>query len=370
MNKKNLQKVIELRHLLHQHPELSMEEKWTKKTLITFLKEHTNLVIQDRGQWFYAAYQKGKDYKNIAFRADFDAIKVEEGIELSYGSKNPGVAHKCGHDGHSAVLVALAMEVDQQGADQNVFFLFQHGEEIAKGAAECREIIDEEEIDEIYAFHNRSGAPRHAIQVIDGTSNFGSVGMVIEMKGSPTHASQPEFGKNPAYAIARVITGLEKATKEAGSQGMLLSTVVGVDVGEEAFGIAASEGKLLVTLRGEIEAELERLLRAVEKKAGIEGAADGLDVKISYEDRFPVTSNNKKSVDKVRRVAKEQGLTVIELKEAMRGSEDFGYYLEKTKGALFFIGNGEDHPEIHTEEYDFPDDIIETAVNMFMGLLK
>ncbi len=370
MNKINLQKAIELRHLLHQHPELSMEEKRTKKTLMEFLKKHTNLEVRDRGRWFYAVYRKGKGVKNIAFRADFDAIKVEEGIVLPYGSKNPGVAHKCGHDGHSAALAGLAMEVDQQGVDQNVFFLFQHAEEIAKGAVECREIIDEEKIDEIYAFHNRSGAPRHSVQVIDGTSNFGSVGMVIEMKGSPTHASQPEFGKNPAYAIARVITGLEKATKEAGSQGLLLSTVVGVDVGEGAFGIAASEGKLLITLRGEIEAELEGLLKNVEKLASKEGAADGLDMKISYEDRFPVTSNDKKSVDNVRRVAKQIGVPLIELEEGMRGSEDFGYYLEKTQGALFFIGNGEGHPEIHTEGYDFPDDIIETAVKMFTGLLE
>ncbi|NBG87769.1 M20 metallopeptidase family protein [Isachenkonia alkalipeptolytica] len=370
MNKKNLTKVIELRHRLHQYPELSMEEKRTKETLIGFLKEHTKLEIRDRGRWFYAVYRKKEGLKNTAFRADFDAIKMKEGINLPYGSRNPGVAHKCGHDGHAAALVALAMEVDQQGADQNLFFLFQHAEEIAKGARECREVIDEEKIDEIFAFHNRSGAPRHAVQVIDGTTNFGSVGMIIEMKGSPTHASQPEFGKNPAYAIARVITKLEKITEKPSSQGLLLSTVVGVEVGEGAFGIAASEGKLLITFRGEIEAELEGLLRNVEKMASMEAASDGLDIKISYEDRFPVTSNNKKSVDKVRRVAKDNGLTVIELKEGMRGSEDFGYYLEKTRGALFFIGNGENHPEIHTEEYDFPDEIIETAVKMFKGLLK
>lgn len=368
MNKDVLNKGIELRRQLHQHPEPSMEENRTKNTLLSFLREHTNLEIRDRGRWFYAVYRKGKKHQNIAFRADFDAIPMEEGIRLPYGSKNPGVAHKCGHDGHAAALVAFAMEVDKQGAEENLFFLFQHAEETAQGAVECRVFIDEENIDEMYAFHNRSGAPRHSIGVIDGTTNFGSVGMVIDMKGTPTHASQPEHGKNPAYAMGRVITNLDQVTKETAREGLLLCTVVGVDIGEGAFGIAASKGRLSITVRGEIDRELEALLQKLKNLAKREGEADGLEVKFSYEDRFPVTRNHKTSVNKVRRVANQRNFQIIELKEGMRGSEDYGYYLEKTRGALFFIGNGEDHPEIHTVNYDFPDEIIETAVEMFKGL--
>ena len=370
MDKEVLRKAIELRRHLHQHPEPSMEEEWTKKTIIAFLKKHTKLEIQDRGRWFYAVYRKGTGYGNLAFRGDFDAIRMNEGIALPHGSKNTGVAHKCGHDGHSAALAAFAMEVDKQGADQNVFFLFQHAEETAGGAVECRAFIDQEKIDEIYAFHNRSGASRHSVLVIDGTSNYGSVGMIIEMKGTPTHASQPEHGKNPAKAIARVITGLDQAVKEAGGNGLLLCTVVGVDVGEGAFGISAHKGRLLITVRGELAPELEALLANLETLAKNEGEADGLEVTFSYEDRFPVTTNDKACVDKIRRVAKKNNLTVIELQEGMRGSEDFGYYLEKIPGALFYIGNGEAYPQLHTSDYDFPDDIIETVVTMFQGLLK
>jgi|GEM_PF-1227711 len=80
MNKDILEMAIKLRHQLHQHPESSMEGKWTKDTLISFLREHTNLEIRDRGRWFYAAYRKGKDHQNVAFRADFDAIRMDEGI--------------------------------------------------------------------------------------------------------------------------------------------------------------------------------------------------------------------------------------------------------------------------------------------------
>lgn len=158
-----------------------------------FLKDHTQLQVVDSGKWFYAFYDAdktlGKDTDKdrfiIAYRVDFDAIMMDEGIDLAHGSKHPGVAHKCGHDGHSASLVGLALEIDQEGADKNIYFLFQHAEETGDGAAECVQLIKEKNIDEIYAYHNISGLPLKSVNVIDGTSNFASKGMTIEMIGAP-----------------------------------------------------------------------------------------------------------------------------------------------------------------------------------------
>ena len=106
-----------------------------KQHLIEFLKTHTNLEIVDRGRWFYAIYHSKVGRRNIAFRADFDALPIEETINLPYGSECPGVSHKCGHDGHAATLCGFALEIDQNGSDNNVFFLFQHAEETGDGAA-------------------------------------------------------------------------------------------------------------------------------------------------------------------------------------------------------------------------------------------
>lgn len=86
-------------------------------------------------------------------------------------------------------------------------------------------------------------------------------------------------------------------------------------------------------------------------------------------ERFPATENHMDSVKKLRACAAKQGLPVTELKGPMRWSEDFGYYLQKTEGAFFGIGDGEDHVQLHTEQYEFPDEIIETAVRMFGGLV-
>jgi amidohydrolase len=370
MKQEHLELVKALRHELHEHPEPSNYEQWTKSRLMDFLKVHTKLEVIDRGLWFYAFYDAGENKPNIAFRADFDAIMMDEGCNLAYGSKNPGVAHKCGHDGHSATLVGLALEIDQEGADKNVYFLFQHAEETGDGAAECVDLMLEKNIEAIYAYHNISGFPLKSVNVIDGTSNFASKGMTIEMLGAPSHASQPEKGRNPAYAIAKLIDALPGWTDDPANRGLVLSTVIQVAIGEKAFGISASEGRLLITIRAQFEDELDRLNRQIEGLALKLSDAFGLKTKFMYNDEFPMVFNHKESNDKIRKVCQNEGLDVLEMPSAFRFSEDFGHYLKVTKGAICYIGNGETYAPIHTHDYDFPDEIIETAITLFKGLIK
>lgn len=370
MNEKNLELAVKLRHELHRNPELSNHETWTKRRLIDFLKTHTKLEIVDRGLWFYAVYRAGEGKRNIAFRADFDAIPMQESIDIPHASQNPGVSHKCGHDGHSAALAAFALEIDQLGADKNVFFLFQHAEETGDGAAQCAVFIKENGIHEIFAYHNGSGLPLRSVGVIDGTSHCASKGMTIHMEGIPSHASAPELGRNPAFAIAKIIDAIPGLIAPEKNKGMVLCTVIQVDVGERAFGVSASKGDLLLTIRALYESEMDRLQDSLEKLAKALAAEYGLTVSFSYNDVFPETSNHKESSDKIRRVCRDKGFELVEVDEAHRGSEDFGHFLKETKGAICFIGNGEDYPAVHTANYDFRDEIIETAVELFKGLVE
>jgi len=370
LENKNLELIKELRHKLHQHPELSNKEVWTKHYLIDFLKEHTKLEIVDNGLWFYAIYWAGEDKKSIAFRGELDAIPMEETIEVPYASQNLGIAHKCGHDGHAACLAGFAIEIDQKGADKNIFFLFQHAEETGDGAAQCASFIKENNIEEIFAYHNISGMAFKSVNVIDGTSHCASKGMNIHMEGSPAHASQPEDGVNPAFAIAKIIDSIPGFISLENNKGMVLCTVIQVDIGERAFGVSASKGDLLLTIRALYEVEMDKLQKNLEDLAIGEAEKYGLKVSFSYNDIFPETSNHKESSDKIRKVCQLKGIQVVEMAEAFRASEDFGHYLKETKGAICYIGNGEDYPPIHTFEYDFPDEIIETAVELFKGIAE
>lgn len=366
MNSRNTKLAEQLRHDLHQHPELSNEEVWTKQYLIDFLKTHTsNFEIVDKGTWFYAAYRVGEGRQSLAFRADFDALPMDEVIDLPWASKSAGISHKCGHDGHSATLVAFALEVDKNGSDKNIFCLFQPAEETGDGAIQCVDFIKEEQIDEIYAYHNISGIPFHTIAVKNGTMLCASKGMTIKMQGSPAHASQPEDGINPSLAIANIIRAIPEFTLEEQNKGLVLCTVVQIDVGEKAFGMSASKGTLRLTIRALYEEELEQLQENLERFAKLQAEEYGISVNFYYQDEFPETVNDRECSDKIRHSARKLDLEIFELKEAYRGSEDFGHFTKLTKGAYFMIGNGEDYPNVHTSEFDFRDELIETGVALF-----
>lgn len=131
MDKDILKAAVVLRHRLHRCAELSGQEKQTKAMLIDFLRTHTSLELHDMGAWFYAVYKaplnvrtESAPTRRIAFRADFDALPIEDDPALPYASENRGVAHKCGHDGHSAALCALAAEIDRHGCRSDILFLF------------------------------------------------------------------------------------------------------------------------------------------------------------------------------------------------------------------------------------------------------
>lgn len=371
MKAENLQKTIQLRHELHAHPELSTQEVWTRQHLIDFLRSHTKLEIVEQERWFYACYHCGQPAKTIAFRADFDALPIEEGLpELPYASQYSGVSHKCGHDGHAAALAGLALEIDQKGCDKNVVFFFQHAEETGQGAVECVESLSKLNIDEIYAFHNMSGYPQNSVIIRSGTMQCASVGMTIEMVGAPTHASTPELGRNPANAISQLACSLPQLSAPVHYTGLVLCTIVHINVGQKAFGMSASRGEISITIRAEHEHELDSLISKIKAAAQEKSRADGLSCGITFSDRFPETCNNNMCADKVQAAANFLGLNIVKMEQPMRGSEDFGHILKRIPGAAFQIGNGTNYPGLHSYEFDFPDSILETAIEIYLTLLR
>lgn len=366
MKNENFEAAKALRHELHAHPELSLNENWTRERLKAFLK-NTALEVTDKGAWLYA-YIKGTGKKApIAFRADIDAVPVWDKSGAQYASLIDGVSHACGHDGHAATLCALALELSENPPERDVYLIFQHAEEIGAGAKECAQLIDEKGIVEVYAYHHRPGFPYNTAVIAQGACACASKGMTIYMKGTPCHASMPELGKNPAQAIARLICRLGQIDEKY--EEMVLCTVICVEIGERAFGTSASEGRLMLTIRGQREDELNALQAEIERFAAMEAESDGLELSFSYCDEFPETRNHAASAQKVRQACERLGISVQTLQAPWRSSEDFGYFLKKAEGAMILIGDGEDYPELHTSRMDFPDELIKTATDLFMELI-
>lgn len=362
MDKELLTKATDLRHRLHRHPELSMHEAETGKRIMEFLMRETSLEINDMGRWFYAYYDSGTDdAKAIAFRADIDALPIDEKNDLPYCSVNEGISHRCGHDGHSATLAALCCMVDEQGVDSDIYFIFQHAEETGDGAKECAQLISDKSISEIFAFHNWSGQPENSVTLGEGVVQCASKGVTFTLTGKPSHASRPEDGRNPAEALSRL------ALKAAGMDGV---TTVGVNIGGKNFGISPGEGEVSFTLRAPYEKNIEALQRQLSDLAEELAEAGEFELEITESDVFPETINDAGLAGKVREAAKKLGLKVLELDRPMRPSEDFGYFQKKCPGVMMYIGNGTDYPQIHTEKYDFNDGIIETAAELLYELCR
>lgn len=366
MNHEFLDKIILLRHELHANPELSMHEAKTKQTLMNFLRINTGLEIVDCGNWFYAVYKSTlPNAKNIAFRADFDAVAIEETCDLPYISKTKGIGHKCGHDGHSAALAGFALETDKNGSDNNIYFIFQHAEETGQGALECVNLIDEAHISSIYAIHNMSGYPEGSIIYRNGLTQCASKGLTIIFNGKPAHASQPEDGKNPAFAIADVISFVRELLHSDRFSEMVLCTIIHSEIGQKNFGISPGNGELSMTLRANLESELNELERLIREKSLQSAESEGLTADFEISDPFPETRNHTDAINTIHKAASSLGLQTIEMTQPWKASEDFGYYTKKCTGAIFYVGNGETYPPVHTGMYDFNDDILEIIVDMY-----
>ena len=299
-----------------------------------------------------------------------DALPIMEDDALSYHSRNAGVSHKCGHDGHcAAALCGLALELDSKETDSDIYLIFQPGEETGRGALFCRELIREEGIAQIFAFHNLGGYPEGSVVYRSGLTQPASEGLRICFEGKASHASAPEEGMNPSGVIARVILKAEELARDQ-SDGMLLCTITGVSVGTGDFGISPGDGEICMTLRAEKEDRMKNLERQIISYVEEKAKRFGLRTSHSIHDYFPETRNDDQCLETVIRAASDLGMNVILMEDMWRASEDFGWYLKECPGAIIYIGSGENYPPLHTVGYDFNDRILENAVDLFTALAE
>lgn len=356
-----LEKIRALQKALHNTPELSMHEKKTAALLKAFLRENTTCEIVDRGVWFYAVRRFSPDAPTVAFRADMDAIPMASTGEPFHG---------CGHDGHAAVVAGLAYLTEDIPCKKNLVFLFQPGEETGEGALLCRAVIKEEHIDEIYGCHSIPGYPAGEILFREDVFACASRGMILRFAGTQCHAAYPETGHNPAFAVSRVVGALDGFldADTMGYRGMVLATVVGLNVGAKAFGVSAGEGELYLTVRAHYGEDLETLISAIRKTAEEACSHDNIALDISFVDVFPDTVCDRDTALSFREKLSENGIPVRTLAEPMRWSEDFGWYTKETRGVFFGIGAGEDSPALHTDAFCYNDTLLARTEEVFLLL--
>jgi amidohydrolase len=373
---RELTELVALRHDLHAHAELAGEEAETGRIIRAFLEscEPDGLVTELAGVGLAAIYEGPEKGPAVMFRAEMDAVPVQEKSGFDYRSGRPGVSHACGHDGHMAIVAGLAARLGGLRLRRGrVVLLFQPAEETGAGALS---VIDDERFqpiapDWIFALHNLPHEDFGEVQIKSGPFAAGSVGSVHQFRGQTSHAAYPEQGRSPAPAVAELIQDLAALPdSENSSNGIAKLTIIHARIGEPAFGTTPGEAEVMATLRSDREDVLDLLRERVVDRAQEISRANGLEHTHSWTDHFPVTTNDPEAVAMVEAVAETRGIAVAQRDEAYPWSEDFGWFTRRFKGTLFGLGAGQEHPALHSPGYDFPDDLIPFGIGLFEGLVE
>lgn len=367
--------LIDLRHDIHQHAEISGNEKRTEqaiKNVITKLSPD-RLVTDIGSNGMIAEFDSGKEGPVILFRSELDGLPIHEANDdLPYKSEDDGASHKCGHDGHMAILCGLANMISNFRPQKGkILILFQPAEETGEGA---QWMLDDPKMKEfspdyVFALHNVPGYHKHEIVTRPNIFSSASTGLIIRLKGETSHASHPENGRNPALAMAHLVEHLMALPQLTTSfEESALVTVIHARLGEIAFGTSPGEAEVMATLRSHENDVLDKLCNRAEEIAKKTAELHNLDYEVEWTQKFEATINDKTCVGWIDKAAENLGLNYQTLSEPFSWSEDFGRFTGKFKGAMFGLGSGKRHPQLHNSTYDFPDEIIQTGALMFYSI--
>lgn len=370
-----LQELKKLRQQLHQQPDLSGEEALTAQTIENFLlpSRPAQIIRKLGGNGIAFLYHSGKPGPRIGLRCELDALPIQEVNNWPHRSRVAGISHKCGHDGHMAMVAGIGHWLkDNPPHRGSVLLLFQPAEETGEGAAAVVQDPRWEKLkpDWLFGLHNIPGAAAGEILWKDGSFCAASKGLFFEIKGITSHAAEPEKGKNPSAALARCMLELEQLPKQVpGWKDLVLLTPVYAHLGDIAFGVSAGYAAYGATLRAFVEEDMGLLSQQAEAIIARHCQSGELPYELSYREIFPATANPAAANTYIREAAGQAGLRLRELKEPFRWSEDFGWYGHSCQTGFFGLGAGEQQAALHHPNYDFPDTIIADGLSLYIHLV-
>jgi amidohydrolase len=371
-----LEKLVGWRQHLHANPELSLHEANTAAFVCARLAEMgIPFTSGFGGHGVVATISRGQSNRAVGLRGDMDALPITETTGLAYASKNPGVMHACGHDGHTTSLLGAAALLK---ADPNwtgtVHLVFQPAEEGGGGA---RSMIDaglftQFPMEQIYGYHNWPGLEAGTIMVHDGPVMAGGGRIEISMDGLAGHAALPHLTRDPMVAAGHLLVALQ--TIVARNVDPLDAAVV--TIGTVEGGRASNQIPASVIMRGTqrfYRNEVRDLLTAsIERIAHGIAATYGMTAQVDVSVGIGPTVNSKSGSATAIAACKEFGLPVrTDMRPAMTG-EDFSWFLQEKPGAFVWIGNGPggDGRDLHNDGYNYNDAILPNAAGFLAGVAR
>ena len=370
---------IAWRRDIHQHPELGFQEERTAEVVAGLLEGfgvevHTGIG----GTGVVGVLNRGKSDRAIGLRADIDALPIEEKNEFEYRSVNDRRFHGCGHDGHTAMLLAAAETLASTDTiDGTVHFIFQPNEENGLGALAMMKdgLFERFSMDAVYGMHNMPGIPAGSFAVRKGPMMTFEDNFVINIAGLGGHASMPNRTRDPVVVAAEIISALQ--TIVARSLNPMMSGVVSVTevITDGARNVIPSNVTIKGDTRGlsdEVQALIESRVRELVVNIG---KAHNVEVTLDYTHEFIVLMNSDTETDVAVQAAVDivGSDRVVPDCEPAACSEDFAQMLRAKPGCYVLIGNGtEGHNgrPLHNPGYDFNDDVLATGAAYWVRLTE
>ena len=367
----------QIRRELHQHPELSGHEARTARFVEDKLQAfHPTKVIRHvGGHGLLVEYFFSEDGPTVLFRADMDAVAVQEPDDIPHHSQTPGVAHKCGHDGHTTILLRFARMLSERPLPKGrVLLLFQPAEENGSGSKAVLDtkVLDYYKIDKAFALHNIPGYPASAVLCKEDSFTCAVVSVSITLTGKTSHAAEPQKGISPIPATLNIVDELLRWNNtDIQSDDYFLSTIVEIHVGEEAYGVSAGNSVIRATLRAKTDKLLHQHAQQLKELVATEcKRTPDLQHEMEWLEPFSANENDPQSVGMIKNAALRNNLPYIELQTPFSWGEDFGLFTQQYKGAIFGLGSGENCAPLHSPHYDFPDEVIETGATLFYTIAE
>lgn len=337
--------MIKIRRYLHENPELSFHEQKTAVFIKNYYRELDCQVSNcGDGYGIIVDINPGKAGKKLAWRADFDALAVQEDNDLPFKSQNPGIMHACGHDGHTAYLLVLAKCLIELKDEINgsIRIIHQPAEEVAPGGA-LSMISDGalNQVDDVFGIHVMSTMPTGTVQLHSGPTQTGRANFDLTFTGKGGHASMPQLSNDAIVAGSYFVTELQTIVSRRLNPFDVGSVTIGSFDGAGSYNAIKGQVKLKGDVRvmnentrALIRQDIEQIVKGIDATFGVKSELD-------YDDNYPVLINDSELTKQAEKWIKESKIpevTAVKDSGVVNASEDFAYFAQKKPGCFFYVG--------------------------------
>ncbi|AQH01460.1 amidohydrolase [Burkholderia sp. KK1] len=362
-------------HHLHRHPELAFEEDQTSSFIAKLVKSWGYDVVEGVGKTGIVASMKvGDGTGSIGLRADMDALPIQEGDKLEYKSHNDGVAHLCGHDAHSTMLLGAGEYLARtRNFNGTVRLIFQPAEETMGGgnAMIADGLFDRFPVDAVFGLHNMPGLPQGKLHFRDGDMMAAVDNWEIELIGKGSHGAMPEYGIDPVVAGASLVMALQTIVSRNVSPFHRAVVTVGAFLAGKAPNVVAERAILRISIRTTTLEDRPMVLGRVRAITKAQAEAFGCQFEIREGAPGALLLNDPEETAKAVKIAREAfgEDNVVYPGPANHGSEDFAFMLQKKRGTYCFLGNG-DTPMVHNPDYVFDTENLPIGAAYWVNLVQ